>query len=274
MHTAHQLDVSMFDVEVDGRSASRESILPEWTTHDRLGVVVHEPLAALGASLLIQLAVTAFYDKRPERRETHPQYPEIYVFHVGGRRGDHRAFDFWPPRKEVFVDDDPSAVLGALNDRAITRLLVPEREATKFVPDYWADLNSLEERLVTSFAYSATGRVTRPDVRIVSRDPVLETNAQRALDPHGRLTWARSVADPELEESMPGPTPAPEAHRWAASLAARVDEVPAGFLERAAARRNEVVVEGLATETYRRLRTAEALGLLVPDPEATRRPAT
>ena len=76
--------------------------------------------------LLIQLAVLAFYESVPARRGTPPRYPEIYLFHAGGRFGDFNAFDFWPPRKEVFLPADPAMVLEALNDRAITRLAVPE----------------------------------------------------------------------------------------------------------------------------------------------------
>ena len=46
------------------------------------------PLGATGASMLIQLAITAFYDVKPSRREV-TLYPEIYLFHVGGRHGNH-----------------------------------------------------------------------------------------------------------------------------------------------------------------------------------------
>jgi hypothetical protein len=59
----------------------------------------------------------------------HTAYPEIYLFHDGGPQGDHNSFDFWPPRKEVFIDGgDPVAMLSEINARAITRLAVPDNE--------------------------------------------------------------------------------------------------------------------------------------------------
>src|SRR5262245_7080336 len=114
MHTAPQLDVSQFAISRHGRQATRADLLPDWTPYDRLGVVVTESFGAVGASHLIQLAITAFYDVRPERRaarldgvDPRAIYPEIYLFHVGEVHGDHSSFDFWPARKEVLVEDDP-----------------------------------------------------------------------------------------------------------------------------------------------------------------------
>ena len=123
MHTARQLDAAYFGITVDGVPSSREDVFPEWGVHDRLGVVVDRPLGATGASMLIQLAITAFYDVKPSRREV-TLYPEIYLFHVGGRHGNHAYYDVYPPRKEVVVADDPAEILEAINDRAITRLAV------------------------------------------------------------------------------------------------------------------------------------------------------
>src|SRR4051812_30763209 len=109
MHTATQLHSSMFAVTRRGQRSSREALLPRWCPSDRLGVVMTETFGALAASHLIQIAITAFYDASPARREgklgraDDPKaiYPEIYLFHVGARHGDHSGFDFWPARKEV-----------------------------------------------------------------------------------------------------------------------------------------------------------------------------
>src|ERR1700733_10893262 len=135
MHTARQLGVSLFSVRRNGTSATRDDLLPDWTPFDRLGVVVTEPFGALGASHLIQLAITAFYDIRPSRRagrvdghDPKAIYPEIFLFHIDDAHGDHSMFDFWPARKEVLVDADPRLVLDAINDRAITRLAVPHSD--------------------------------------------------------------------------------------------------------------------------------------------------
>lgn len=85
MHTATQLDSSHFEVRLSDQPATVAELFPAWALHDRFGILVHEPFGALGANLLIQAAITSFYDAAPERRCGSPSYPEIYAFHVGGR---------------------------------------------------------------------------------------------------------------------------------------------------------------------------------------------
>lgn len=121
MHASQRLRESHFSVQIESGSASVADLLPEWTITDRVGVVVHEPLGALGASLLIQAAISRFYAFDPQRRDHAAQYPPIFMFHVGGRFGDHSPMDFWPPRREVFFDDpdNPYEVLGALRPAAL-----------------------------------------------------------------------------------------------------------------------------------------------------------
>jgi len=55
-------------------------------------------------------------------------YPDYFLFHVGRPLGDHARLDIWPRRKEVVVPEDPQGVLDAINDRAITRLVVEDGE--------------------------------------------------------------------------------------------------------------------------------------------------
>src|SRR4051794_6215608 len=99
MHTARLFDSSHFRVSRSGQVTTREDVFPDWTAHDRLGVVMTEPFGAIGAIHLIQLAITAFYDARPARRvgrrHADALYPEFFLFHVGGAHGDHSALDFW-----------------------------------------------------------------------------------------------------------------------------------------------------------------------------------
>lgn len=66
MHTAARLKADMFEVEIGAKSTSVSELL-DWGAFDRLGVIVNAPLGGLGASLLIQLAITGFYDV-PERK--------------------------------------------------------------------------------------------------------------------------------------------------------------------------------------------------------------
>src|SRR5262249_37182121 len=155
----------MFGIEIDGQRARREDVFPGWDANDRLGVIATEPYGALGASLLIQLAIVTFYDFRPARRAESVQYPEIFVFHVGQPHGALSYFDFWPERTEVTGDNDARAILSAVNDRAITRLVVVESEPVP-VQHRVAEFEPALDRLRSAFAYDASGRVTDGDLVI------------------------------------------------------------------------------------------------------------
>jgi hypothetical protein len=153
MHTI-ALEAGMFDAEIDGRSATIEEVFPAWEGHDRFGIVIHEPLGAVGASLLIQMAITMFYKHRQATKPgAPPVYPEIYAFHIGRAHGDLSEYDFWPPEKEVVVAADPVAIVDAINARAITRLAVPygvvRRPKLPF-SEYGSAIN----RLRTAWMYS------------------------------------------------------------------------------------------------------------------------
>jgi len=84
VHTAHSLAVEHFSIEIEGRQVKREALFAG-QAHERFGIVVTSPLGALGASLLIELAVTAYYDvPGRERRRDHD--PGAASLALGGRR--------------------------------------------------------------------------------------------------------------------------------------------------------------------------------------------
>jgi hypothetical protein len=252
MHTATELKPGMFDVCLNGAPGGWAEVFPGWNRHDRFGIVVTEPFGALGASLLIQLAVLAFYEVLPERRATPPRYPEIYLFHAGGRFGDFNAFDFWPPRKEVFLPADPAAVLEALNDYAITRLAVPDGSP---VPATFAHKEPAAaiERIRSCFAYRADGRPADADITLRACDPLLHKYADATLNPAAVLATARDSPIPRE------PTRRRDRLRWLAQLEARTHEVS----PEAVARQQSLCVtirhEGVACEGLRRLEVKEAL---------------
>ena len=62
MHSSTALQMDAFQIEVDGRPGGAEDVWSGFDGHDRVGVVLREPLDALGASGLLALSVTAFYD--------------------------------------------------------------------------------------------------------------------------------------------------------------------------------------------------------------------
>ncbi len=126
MHSARELRSSLFEIALDGRPARLEDLFPGFGEQDRLGLVMSRPCGAVGASALITATITAFYDRQRARGPSFFIYPDYFLFHVGRPLGDHAQLDIWPRRKEVVVPDEPESILEAVNDRAITRLLVEE----------------------------------------------------------------------------------------------------------------------------------------------------
>lgn len=264
MHTARQLDLADFDIRIEGDAATRDDLFPSWTPWDRLGIVVDRPFGALGANALIQLAITAFYDIKPVRREGFPTrqnprselavYPEIYLLHVGGRHGFYSAYDFWPARKEVFLPADPRVVLDAVNDRAITRLLVPDVQPQPIEHEY-KEPAAARDRIVSAFAYSADGRTENGDVEIITTKPAVQANAYQSLSGAGqsgnlqaRLVQVEDIAhDADLV-----------ARHWTTHSAMRSTEA-SEHVEEARKMRAALSRDGRVVESYRRISVDAAL---------------
>jgi hypothetical protein len=222
MHTAQELSSPDFAVQAGDRPASLQAIFPGFTDRDRLGVVVRRPCGALGASTLLLAAVTAFYDVQRCKSDDFFIYPDYFVFHVGRRWGDHGMLDIWPSHKEVVTTDEPEELLRAINDRAITRLLVEDRAPRE--PAFEREsLASAVERIVTTLAYSADGRVSDRDVM---------------------------VAGNEVTES------------YVAAVLDRSTEIPLQDRAELSAGRERLLEGGRPVETYRRLTLKEALARL------------
>jgi hypothetical protein len=251
----------MFSALEEGAPADLESVFPDWGVYDRLGVVMHEPFGALGASHLIQVAIVLFYCARPSRRagrvrpgDERAIYPEIYLFHVGGRHGNHGSFDFWPARKEVFIENEARAVLDAINDRAVTRLAVPDGPAIP-IEHEWKEPAAARDRISSAFAYSSAGRVLDADVEIAGLDPRTEFNVRTTLEPDE--AGLRSRADSQVASH---PDLLVRSHPVRA--VARLGEGRHGL--RAAKQRRAALRNGnVATESYRRITVDEALQMLV-----------
>ena len=246
MHSAQELRSSSFRVEVDGREARLVDLFDGFQEQDRLGVVLHRPCGAVGASALITATVTAFYDIQRARADDFFVYPDYFLFHVGRPLGDHARLDIWPRRKEIVVPAEAQGILDAVNDRAITRLLVEDGEPAR--PELQPEvLASARGRIRTCVAYSASGRVRDADVRIAS-NPVSEGYVNGLLDPEARLVALRANRNDELADAV----------------AARMGEVSPEERRRIRELRTELVEDGVPVESYRRIDLSEALGLLTP----------
>lgn len=250
MHTAHSLNGGMFAVEIDGRRSSREELL-HWQPNDRLGVVVTEPLGGLGASLMIQLAITAYFDSRPERRES-PHYPENYVFHVGGRFGDFSTLDVRPARKQVFVSGIIELV-GALNAHSITHLLVPDG-AFRDTGYLYLESEASREQIRHCFAYSAMGRTGRSDVCIRANDAAVDYDVGNTIDA------ARVIAVAPEWLQMGDAVQRADTATWFTEFRGRMNEVSAEDRAAKSRQRAAISTDGLVSETYRRIGVDDALG--------------
>ncbi|WP_150459971.1 hypothetical protein [Nesterenkonia ebinurensis] len=127
MHTAGLMRTREFGFKARGEDSEFADLLPHFDSRDRIGIVAVEPGDALSASALLLAAIGAFYEELKDTEEDFYLYPEFYVFHVGGMQGFHSKLDIWPQSKEVVVPRDPQALLAAINDRGITRLILPRR---------------------------------------------------------------------------------------------------------------------------------------------------
>ena len=189
MHSSRELTSSSFEISVDGTPARLEDVFEGFGEHDRLGVVMSRPCGAVGASALITATVTAFYDVQRSRGPDFFIYPDYFLFHVGRPLGDHGMLDVWPRHKEVVVPEEPERILEAINDRAITRLVVEDGEPGEPAFEREA-LASARARIVTCLAYSPAGRVENPDVRIAANG-VTEGYVEQILGSEGGRLLAR-----------------------------------------------------------------------------------
>lgn len=253
MHVVSLLKTEMFDVTIAGKPASIADLFPDWHPHDRFGLVIDEAFGGIGATHLLQSAMMAYYDIKPERRTSKAVYPEIYAFHIGGGRGAHAPYDFWPARREVILrTSDHREILDAINDRGITRLAVPDRPMRDVVHRPKEE-DAAFDRIASAFVYSATGIVADGDVIISGNDKRTEYNPNQVLRPVSEMARPRTVnsAGRPVKETEDDYTD------WLLERARDVTEE-----ERILARtRREELRDagGLTTERYRRVSVAEAL---------------
>lgn len=265
MHTATYLNRSTIRAERAGSAIALDQVFPDFNEHDRLGIVVDSAYGVVGASLLIQIAAFLFYDVRPRRRDAVKRYPELYAFLIDRPQGDLAMFDFYPRRREVVVPRDPDAVLDAINDRAITRLVVLDG-----VPrDHrygWDERNAARDRVLSAYAYSPTGRVADGDLVLTGSEET-ELNVTMTLDPEKLAAWVSGWTTEEIaafEPQLLDEDVGFDGDVYAAYARARAPEVSEATRHELIAQRQAVLEHGVPVERYRRLSVDAALALLVP----------
>jgi hypothetical protein len=219
MHTSAQLRSEHFEISVGGRPGTIDALFPGFDERDRLGIVIDRDWGAAGASIVILAAVTGFYDRLRAGGRPFIAYPDYFAFHVGRARGSLRKLDVFPSHKEVVVAADPEQILRAVNDRGVTRLLVPDGSTPVAEPRPRGPEPSLERftrgsaerRIRTALAYSPSGRTAPADVRVAGsavtesfveamleaggrRDRAALLRGGRPLESYRRVTFAEALA--------------------------------------------------------------------------------
>lgn len=252
MHVLTLLKAGMFDIEIEGRPGSISDVFPGWHAHDRFGLVIDDALGGIGATHLLQLAMTAFYDIKPSRKSELAVYPDIYAFHICRGRGAHAPYDFWPARREVILDTtDHRVILDAINDRGITRLAVPDRPMREVIHRPKEEDAALD-RIASAFVYSPSGRVADPDLTISGNDRRTEYNPEQALKPFSEERFAAfkpTSTRPVKERDT----------SYVDWLRLRSGDIPEDQRLAVAQSRADLRKDGLATESYRRVSVTEAL---------------
>lgn len=162
MHSSKELTGAMFGYRVEGQAVDFAAIVPDFGERARVGIVARTPGGALGASALLMAAITDFYDRERTRANEFFRYPDYFLFHLGSSVGPYGMLDIWPDHKEMAIGDAES-LLRAINDRAITHLLVEETVPGVATFDR-ATRGSVGLR--AAYAYAADGRAQNGTIQV------------------------------------------------------------------------------------------------------------
>ena len=180
MHSSTALQMDAFQIEVDGRPGGPGDVWSDFDRHDRVGIVLRDPLDALGASALMALSVTAFYDMlRAEHGDDYHRYADFFLFGQASDVADYGELDWWPSHKYVCTGASAEELVRAINDRAITRLVVPWGPARNADLERQTRTSALA-RLRSAIAYDPRGRVDGADLAITA-DRVVESYVEVVL---------------------------------------------------------------------------------------------
>lgn len=204
MHTTDELSSETFEYRVGEAVVPGDEVMPQITVDDRLGLVVDDPADGLGAGNFVLACVTAFYDRLREQRAEFFEYPDYYTFQPSPDPLDYLEFDVWPDHKNVSVPRDPEAILRAINDRAVTVLLVPDTPGA--APDVdEVTRRSAARRIDSCFAYAPDGRLADADFSIrLPRDRVgawYDETVASVDDDALSARWAAGD-DPDVSQSF------------------------------------------------------------------------
>ncbi|QEC46751.1 hypothetical protein FSW04_03550 [Baekduia soli] len=211
MHTIGMLRGGDFGITVGGTPATFDDVFPGLDVADRFAFVLRTPAAGLAIGGLILAAITRHYEFWRDRGEPFWVYPDFYVLHAGAVHGFHGQLDIWPEHKEVVVaDGDSESLIAALNDRAVTRLVVQDGPV-RARPCLRETIAPALARIRTAVAFGADGATPGADV-VLSCPPAAEELVRLAAESsttvaqadRDRVLAARAARsrDGRVEESL------------------------------------------------------------------------
>lgn len=174
MHTAEALSGADFEYQSGDGDVSRDAVMPSITPEDRVGVAMSAGIDGIGAGNFVLSCVTAFYDHLRATTGDFFEYPDYYTVQTTTEPADYGMLDVYPDHKNVAVEPDAETVLRAINDRAISVLLVPDRPPEQPEVDDIA-LRSAERRLTHCYLYAPDGQPAESEFAIrLPREPTVE----------------------------------------------------------------------------------------------------
>ena len=157
MHTSEELAAPDFEYRSDGKPVPRGEVMPTITPEDRVGIVMGTGAEGIGAGNFVLSCVTVFYDRLRARKGDFFEYPNYYTFQATSNPADYRMLDIYPDHKNVAIEPDAERLVRALNDRAISILLVPGNTARSTdIEDITR--RSAERRIDHCFEYAIGGQ--------------------------------------------------------------------------------------------------------------------
>jgi hypothetical protein len=209
MHTTKLFKPDDFVLLRGGLPVGMQEVVLNFTTLDRLGIVMRGPADGVGASGFILACVTAFYDLYHATGEPFFTYPDYFTLQATEHLALYSSLDIWPNYKSIQVQPDPDQILQTLNDRGVNVLLVPEGPAREHAFDRVA-LSSAQRRIRACYVYGRDGKVSAPDLCIRRQAGPVEPYLRKVFDSiknealRGELVseWERGRGDSgEVEET-------------------------------------------------------------------------
>lgn len=154
-----------FLVESFGLEISHAGYCNEFHTSTKVGIYTPNGIEAIGATNLILLFVTSFYDRMRSIGEDFYLYPEFYTFQENKPVTDYAMFDIYPLEKNVFLENGLEDFFQKIEEKKFNILLIPEDK--NIMEDLSeAQIKEFSQYVQRYYLYSEIGEVSHPNLKI------------------------------------------------------------------------------------------------------------